>query len=270
MDIYIGNKPFLNYFLTMAMAETNSLMNTAMSVSAFHLGDALTRIRFQDEVKDFARRQIAAIKNSVNDEDCHRYIKNIRDENDNLKIQDRMLRTGESVVAASVKIYQENGKIVGYIIDGIGVVLSGLQMVAGVGVFASSLPDGNIIGIAAGATLFLNGASSAAENIQKLVGAENPSNIIRDAYENSARFLGFDRRIGLLAYQLVDLSTSYYGLFKLTLKPDVWRLYRYTTPDFYRKVSTMNRTALAIKGTGAGWKGLQIGNNLYEIKHSKN
>jgi hypothetical protein len=37
---------------------------------------------------------------------------------------------------------------------------------------------------------------------------------MRDGFEGSAEFLGFDRKVGLLAYQLVDLSTSYYhGMF---------------------------------------------------------
>ncbi|WP_268886892.1 DUF4225 domain-containing protein [Kosakonia quasisacchari] len=65
--------------------------------------------------------------------------------------------------------------------------------------------------------------------------------------------------------QLVDLSTSYYGMFKLTLKPDAWRLYLYPAPDFMRQVSTMSRTALAIKGAGATWKGAKIGHTLYQL-----
>ncbi|AEG95191.1 DUF4225 domain-containing protein [Klebsiella aerogenes] len=270
MDIYIGNYRFSTYFSTLAAMEANSLMNTAVAVSAFHLSDALTRIRFQEEVKNFAHQQLLFIKSSASNEECQHYIRNLIEERNNLKIQDRMLRTGESVVAASVKIYQENRKVASYIIDGIGVVVAGLQMVAGTGVFATSLPTGNVIGMLAGATLFLNGVSSVAEGVQKLSGSDNPSNLMRDAYENSAQFLGFDRKLGLLAYQFVDLATSYYGLFKLTLKPDVWRLYRYTAPDFYRKVSAMSRAALVIKGTGAGWKGLQIGNNIYEIQHGRN
>lgn len=270
LDIYTGNYRFSNYFTTMAMAETNGLMNTAMAVSAFHLSDALTRIRFQDEVRDFARRQISVIKNSSSDEECQRCIQNIREERDNLKIQDRMLRTGESVVMASVKLYQENGKIVGYIIDGIGVILAGVQVVAGFGLIASSIPAGNIIGVVAGATLVVNGFSSGLENVQKLAGMDDPKNYVKNAYEDTAQFLGFDQRVGLLAYQLVDLTTSYYGIFKLTLKPDAQRLWRYINTDFYRKASTMSRAALAIKGTGAGMKGLQIGTNLYEIQHSNN
>lgn len=51
MDIYIGNYRFSTYFSTLAAMEANSLMNTAVAVSAFHLSDALTRIRFQEEVK---------------------------------------------------------------------------------------------------------------------------------------------------------------------------------------------------------------------------
>lgn len=270
MDIYSGGNRFSSYFLAMANAETNSLMNTAIAVSAFHLSDALTRVRFQEEVRDFARRQINVIRNNANDEECQRCIQNIREERDNLLIQDRMLRTGESVVTASIKIYQENEKVVGYIIDGIGVAVSGLQIVAGIGVLATSIPTGNVIGIVAGATLILNGTSSALEGVQKIAGVEKPINFMRDAYENSAEFLGFDPRLGLLAYQFVDLTTSYYGMFKLTLKPDVWRLYRYTAPDFHRKVTTMSRNALAIKGAGAAWKGIQIGTNIFEIEQNKN
>lgn len=254
----------------MAQVEIIGLMNTAVSVSAFHLRDALTRVRFQEEVKLFAKQQIAAINNSKDDKESLSYIQNIKDERDNLKIQDRMLRTGESVLTASVKIYQENGKIIGYIIDGIGIVLSGVQVVTGYGLIISSIPSVNPIGIVAGATLVMNGFASGLENIQKIAGFENPRNFVIDAYEGSAQFLGFDQRVGLLAYQVVDLSTSYYGVFRLALKPDAKRLWRYTTQDFYRKASTMGRAALAIKATSAGVKGIQIGNTLYEVQHSNN
>ncbi|PIJ45279.1 hypothetical protein BOM24_03690 [Tatumella sp. OPLPL6] len=32
---------------------------------------------------------------------------------------------------------------------------------------------------------------------------------MRECYEDIAEFLGFDKRIGLLSYQLIDLTTSY-------------------------------------------------------------
>ena len=81
-----------------------------------------------------------------------------------------------------------------------------------------------------------------------------------------ADFLGFDQRLGLLAYQVVDLTTSYYGIFKLSLKPEAWRLYKYLPTDYYRKVQMMSKPALALKGAGAAVKGAGIGMNLYQMK----
>lgn len=269
LDIYTGGNRFSGYFLTMASLEVNQLMNTALAVSGFHIKDALTRMRFQDNVRDFGKYQLEAIRNGATEQECLLCIQNIREENNNLKIQDRMLRTGESVLTASVRIYEENGKYFGYAIDFIGVVISGLQVAGGIGVIASSVPVGNMLGIIAGATLVLNGVSSAAESVQKLAGKVSPINFMRDGFEGSAEFLGFDRKVGLLAYQMVDLSTSYYGMFKLTLKPDAWRLYRYLAPDFMRQVNTMSRTALAIKGAGATLKGAKIGHTLYQLQSNE-
>ncbi len=61
MDIYTGGNRISGYFLTMASLEVNQLMNTALAVSGFHIKDALTRIRFQDNVRDFGKLQLAAM-----------------------------------------------------------------------------------------------------------------------------------------------------------------------------------------------------------------
>lgn len=259
MDVFFGSNRFSGYFLTMANAEANGLMNTAIAVSAFHLHDPLTRVRFQDDVKRFVRAQINIIRNSSNDKQCQQCIQSIRQERDNLLIQDRMLRTGEAVLTASVRFYQENEKIIGYVIDGIGVVLGGMQIIGGVGLVLGSVTTGNVIGIVAGVTLVFHGAGTIRENLGK-------ENFAVNAYENTASFLGFDKKVGLLAYQAVDLSTSLYGAFKLTLKPEAWRLFYYTGPDFYRKITTMSSPALALKGVSSAVKGIQIGNTMYEIK----
>lgn len=69
-----------------------------------------------------------------------------------------------------------------------------------------------------------------------------------------------------------DLTTSYYGLFKLTLKPEAWRLYKYLPTDHYRKVQLLSKPALALKGLGAIHKGTGtgtgIGMNLYQMKNN--
>ena len=258
MDVFFGKTRFSNYFMTMAQAETNGLMNTALAVSAYHLHDPLTRVRFQESVKRFALSQINIIRNSSDDKHCQQCIQTIRQERENLLIQDRMLRTGEAMLTASVRFYRENEKIIGYIIDGIGVVLGGMQVIGGIGLVLGSVGTGNVIGIVAGATLVFHGAGTIREHLGK-------DNFAINAYQDTASFLGFDKKVGLLAYQVVDLSTSLYGAFKLALKPEAWRLFYYTGPDFYRKITTMSAPALALKGVSSTVKGIQIGNTIYEI-----
>lgn len=266
MDNYWDTRRLSNHFLTIANLEANQLVNAATSLSQFHLKDALLRVKFQDEVREFARLQLHTIRTSTSDDQCQECIQNLKQESQHLKIQDRMLRTGEAVISSSVKFYHDNEKIIGYVIDGIGVVLGTLQLVAGVGVFAGSLVSGNVIGIIAGSALITNGAGAMAESIDKLRGVPNPSNPVKEAYEDSAEFLGFDRRLGLLTYQVVDLTTSYYGIVKLTLKPEAWRLFKYLPTDYYRKVQVMSKPALALKGAGAAVKGTAIGINLNQMK----
>lgn len=105
------------------------------------------------------------IRISTSDDKCQECIQNLKQEAQNLKIQDRMLRTGEAVFSSSVKFYHNYEKIIGYVINGIGVVLGTVQLVAGVGLFAGSLFSGNVIGVVAGSALIANGAGSKAESI---------------------------------------------------------------------------------------------------------
>lgn len=267
MDNYWGRNRFSNYFLTMGNLEANQLVSVATSLSQFHLKDALLRVRFQDEVREFARLQLHTIRTAASDDQCQECIQNLKQESHNLKIQDRMLRTGKAVISSSVKFYHDNEKVIGYVIDGIGVVISGFQIVAGAGLLAGAVATGNVVGIVAGSTLILHGAGSAIEGIDKLRGVPTATNPVRDIYEDSAAFLGFDRKLGLLAYQVVDLTTSYYGIFKLTFKPEAWRLFKYLPTDYYRKVSTLSKPALAINGATALNKGIGIGTNLYQMQN---
>ncbi|WP_297199064.1 DUF4225 domain-containing protein [uncultured Pluralibacter sp.] len=263
MDIFIPGQPrFRNYFLTMARAEISGLMNVAFAVSSTHLKDALTRVRFQDEVRNYAYHQMEIIRHSNDDKQCQQCIRTIQQERDHLLIQDRMLRTGEAVLTASVRFYKENEKVIGYVIDGIGVVLSGMQIFIGIGIALPSLLSGNVIGVLAGATIIANGAGSLYENIEKLSGESNPQNPVKNVYGDSAEFMGFDRKLGTLAYQMVDLSTSFYGLFKLALKPEAMRLFTYLPGDYYRKINTLGKPALLIEAGKATWSGVKIGKNL--------
>lgn len=269
MDNYWNKNKTTTYFLQIANIEAHHLLSVANSVSLLHIDDGLVRMQFQDEVKGFINAQISVIRSGNCDDDCLACIANLKLEREHLTAQDIMLRTGEASVSATVKFYHDNEKVIGYIIDGIGVILGGLQAVAGAGILAGSIATGNIIGMIAGTSLMFNGVGSAIENIQKLGNAQHPVNFVQRAYEDTASFLGFDRKIGFLAYQAVDLTTSFYGIFKLSLKPDIWRLYRYIPSDRYRKIDTLSKPALAINGVKALYKGSQIGETLYDIKQHK-
>ena len=252
----------------MGNLEANQLVNVANNLSHIHLNDVVVRRKFYDEVRAFVNLQLNMIRSSTNDEQCKECIQNLQQESHNLNLQGKMLRSGQAAISSSAKFYHDHEKIIGYIIDGIGVVLSGVQIVAGVGLLAGSVATGNVIGVVAGSSLILNGVGSAIEGIDKLRNVPNPSNPVRDAYEDVADFLGFDQRLGLLTYQVVDLTTSYYGILKLTVKPEAWRLFKYLPTDYYRKVQTMSKPALAVKGAGAAIKGTGIGINIYQMQNS--
>lgn len=220
MDIYLNQNRFMNYYLAMAQIDAQSLWNVASQVAGAPFKDGLTRIRFLDEIKGFISNQLNGIKQAKDDEVCKECINNLKTERNNLQIQDRMLRTGEAYLTAAVKLYEENGKIVGYVIGVVGIVVGAIQVVGGATMAVSSAGTGNVLGVIAGATLIFHGASNIVENVDKLRGVANPRNPAQDAYMGAAEFLGFERKTGMLAYQGVNLVTSVYGIFRPILKPE--------------------------------------------------
>lgn len=247
MDLYLNQNRFTNYYLAMAQVDAHSLWNVASQVASAHFKDGLTRIRFLDEIKGFISNQLNGIKQAKDDDVCKECMNNLKAERNNLQIQDRMLRTGEAYLTAAVKLYEENGKIVGYAIGAVGIAVGAVQIVSGATMAVGSATTGNVLGVIAGATLVFHGTSNLLENVDKLRGVANPINIAQNAYMGAAEFLGFERKTGMLAYQGMNLVTSVYGIFRPMLKPQSWRLYDWLPTDFYRKVSTMTRPALAIE-----------------------
>lgn len=79
-----------------------------------------------------------------------------------------MLSSGYAALHASVQ-FVKNGDVWGYIVNGVGVVLGGMQMVAGFGVAAASFATGNIIGVGFGAMLVLHGANSTQEGFKNII-----------------------------------------------------------------------------------------------------
>lgn len=234
---------FTDYFLTMANAEANELISVAKTISLIHLNDGFVRMEFQDNVQAFINAQMGVIRSGDNDKVCQECIQNLKQEREYLTIQDRMLRSGQAAIHTSIKLVK-NGEIWGYIINGIGVVLSGLQVAAGVGFMATLNPAG----IAFGAMLTLHGLNSIQESVDNIRNKTDDNvGFLKDGYIITAEFLGFDRSVGEIAYNSMDISLSAYGIFKLTLKPQAWRLFYYLNSDYVRNFRNMSSLDLGIE-----------------------
>nr|WP_268748699.1 DUF4225 domain-containing protein [Erwinia tracheiphila] len=174
-------------------------------------------------------------------------MQNLKKENEYLTIQDRMLRAGTAAVHASVQLVK-NGDFWGYVINGVGVVLSGMQVIAGVSVIGASLATGTIIGSAFGGMLVLHGLNGFQESVENLVyGKTDSVGLLKQGYVATAEFLGFDQRVGQLAYSSMDLALSVYGIVRLVQKPEAWRLYYFLNTDYVRGIKKMSRKELFIE-----------------------
>lgn len=78
MDNYWDRNRHSNSCLTMGSLEANQLVNVATSLSQFHLKDALVRVKFQDEVCEFARLQLHTIRTVTSDDRCQECIQNLK------------------------------------------------------------------------------------------------------------------------------------------------------------------------------------------------
>lgn len=141
----------------------------------------------------------------------------------------------------------------GYFINGVSIILGTGQVLAGGGIVSASIFTGNIVGVIAGASLVLHGLNNIQESAFNIINnRDNTSGFLRDAYSATAEFLGFEAKTGSIAFSSVDLMLSGYGLGRMVLKPDAWRLFRFIPTDYIRSIKTMGAPALAIEALGDG------------------
>lgn len=236
---------------TMINLEARKLVNTANTVAAMHLHDGLTRLQFVDEIKSVIMSQFEAARRAKTDEECMACIKTLRAENDSLLEQSRALRTGYAKLYAEVKIVKEENKIVGYIISTVDVVVAGVAIFGGIVMMSSMNP----IGVVAGAVIVLNGVNTISREVARtFLDDKESEGMFADGSMEMAQFLGFSRQQGLGAYKTATLLSEVYGAYGLRLKPEAQRLWYWTKPDFFRKVSSTPRPVMAIKIAGRGIK----------------
>lgn len=237
---------------TMINLEARKLVNTANTLSAFHLSDGLTRMKFIQEIKEVIEHQFAAARLAKSDEECIACIKNLRAENENLEEQGRMLRMKTAKLYAQVEFVRENNKIVGYVISAVKIVISGLTAIAG-GVMIGTMPA---IGMLAGAILVVDGFNGISKEINALLDDKksNSQGFFADNSMELARFMGFKPETGLATYNAITLASSIYSIAGLSRRSEAWRLFRYLPTDYYRKVNTMSTPKLTMKIAGYGVK----------------
>lgn len=242
-----------NWAETMINLEARKLINTANMLSASHLGDSFTRMKFVQEIKGVIDQQFATARRAKSDEECMACVKNLRAETESLEEQGRMLRIKAAKIYAKVDFVRENNKIVGYVISAVNIVLSGVILFGGFVMLSTMGP----VGVLAGATLIvdgINGLSKELINFAQPTGHSSSKGIVADSVMQTAQFMGFSPKTGLAFYNGITLGASFYSIFGLVRKPGAWRLFRWMPSDYYRKVETMSRPKLTIKIVGYGVK----------------
>ncbi|WP_241606789.1 DUF4225 domain-containing protein [Rosenbergiella epipactidis] len=242
-----------NWAETMINLEARKLINTANMLSASHLRDSITRIKFVQEIKGVIDQQFAAARRAKSDEECMACVKNLRAETESLENQDRMLRTKALKIQAKVELIRKNNKIVGYVISAVNIVLSGVTIFGGFVMTSTMGP----IGVLAGATLIIDGINGLSKELIDFAQPTSHSfskGIVADSVMQTAQFMGFSPKTGLAFYNGVTLGASIYSIFGLVRKPEAWRLFRWMPSDYYRKFETMSRPKLTIKIVGYGVK----------------
>lgn len=131
------------------------------------------------------------------------------------------------------------------------------QVISGGIIIAGSFAIANPIGMVIGTHVVLAGLDSITESIKSMSGDKQAIGFMKKSYMDSAEYLGFTRKQGLVAYYSVDAVTSAYGAVRLMLKPSARRLYLHIPSDFERRFKTMSKAALTLEFGKSLYKGQQ-------------
>jgi len=128
---------------------------------------------------------------------------------------------------------------------GVGAIAGALQFAAGAGICYGSA---GMLCLFAGAPLMAHGANNAYENGRNLwEGRSDIQGPVRKGYQEAAKMMGGGAFEGDMAYGTVDLGLSAYGVGRLILKPDAWRLFRYVRADYVRGYENSSKAALTFE-----------------------
>ncbi|EPJ75474.1 hypothetical protein CFII64_28924 [Pseudomonas sp. CFII64] len=125
----------------------------------------------------------------------------------------------------------------------LGLVAGGLQVTGGIGICVGSVgwacvPASMMIG---------HGLNNIYENGNNLLtGQSNTEGWLRVRYQAVSEYFGGGKSGGNIAYGTADIGLSLFGAFRLTLKRNAWRLFRYVDADYVRAYKETSSTILKI------------------------
>ncbi|MGE8147992.1 DUF4225 domain-containing protein [Pseudomonas frederiksbergensis] len=198
-----------------------NLTSQACTLSARHIKDGTLRLQFNREVSYYARGIVNDVAQGRKSAD--QGLKEIKSEQ-------------SSLLSQSWEIAKK----------GAGVIAGGMQVLTGAGICYGSVGTLCLVG---GMPMMAHGANNIYESGSNLLkdrtDTEGP---VRKVYQTIAGWFGKSDREGNIAYGSLDISMSVYGLNRLVLRPDAWRLFRYVRTDYVRAYKTMTPKALMLEG----------------------
>lgn len=196
------------------------LGSQASTLGARHIKDGTLRLQFNREVSYYARGIVNDV--SQGNKSAEQGLKELKDEQN-------------SLLSQSLEVAQK----------GVGVIAGALQFAAGAGICYASV---GTLCLFAGAPLMLHGANNTYENGRNLWGKRSDTQgPVRKSYQEVAKAMGAGEFEGNMAYGAIDLGLSAYGVGRMVLKPDAWRLFRYVRTDYVRGYENASKGALTLE-----------------------
>jgi hypothetical protein len=196
------------------------LSNQACTLSARHIKDGTLRNQFNREVSFYVRSIVNEV--AQGDKTSAQALKEIKSEQN-------------SLLSQSLDIAQR----------GVGAVAGALQFAAGAGICYGSA---GALCLFAGIPLMAHGANNVYENGRNLLeGRSDARGPVRKGYQKVAEMAGRREIEANMAYGAFDLGLSAFGVGRLVLKPDSWRLFRYVRADYVRGYEAASKGALSFE-----------------------
>ncbi|MCX8959395.1 DUF4225 domain-containing protein [Erwinia psidii] len=194
-------------------------------------------------------REINALINHVTREvDIHCMslsgaIKTLNEETAYLRQQQFQLMTGRMVSYAAVE-KQRLDRQVKLTLKQVGFVGGGAQVFGGFGICAASLGS---LCAGYGLPLAVHGINNVYENGYYLLYRKDKFGYTRQAYRAIAHRLGYSENQADMAFNVVDIALSGYGLTRPVLRADTFRLFRHINTDYIRGWQEMGPVPLIVE-----------------------